>query len=161
MLAGPLLTVRVAFGLVGVGTLCETEMSERARGTTGCAGGTPRGGDGALSALLRSRGFLSFGAQLAWSLTSLAGGPLRFGSTVIAVRHVSADYFRAMHIPLRRGRVFTEQDDARSRPVTIVNETAARRYFPGVDPIGRHLANSGDQLMREIVGMLRKHGVFR
>jgi cytochrome P450 len=48
---------------------------------------TPRGGDGALSALLRSRGFLSFGAQLAWSLTSLAGGPLRFGSTVIAVRH--------------------------------------------------------------------------
>ncbi len=53
--------------------------------TTGIA--TPRGGDGALSALLRSRGFLSFGAQLAWWLTSLAGGPLRFGSNVVAVRH--------------------------------------------------------------------------
>jgi len=53
--------------------------------TTGIA--TPRGGDGALGALLRSRGFLSFGAQLAWWLTSLAGGPLRFGSNVVAVRH--------------------------------------------------------------------------
>ena len=48
---------------------------------------TPRGGDGALSALLRSQGFLSFGAKLAWWLTSLASGPLRLGSNVIAVRH--------------------------------------------------------------------------
>jgi cytochrome P450 len=48
---------------------------------------TPRGGDGALSALLRSQGFLAFGARLAWWLTSLAGGPLRLGSNVIAVRH--------------------------------------------------------------------------
>ena len=43
--------------------------------------------DGALSALLRSQGFLSFGARLALRLTSLAGGPLRLGSNVIAVRH--------------------------------------------------------------------------
>lgn len=73
---------------------------------------------------------------------------------VISVRHVSPDYFRAMHIPLRRGRTFTAQDDARSAPVTIINETTARRYFPGVDPIGRHVASSGDRIMREIVGIV-------
>ncbi len=71
---------------------------------------TPRGGDGALSALLRSRGFLSFGAQLAWSLTSLAGGPLRFGSTVVAVRHgdVSAVLARDLDFliaPINQARI--------------------------------------------------------
>lgn len=48
---------------------------------------TPRGGDGVLTALLRSQWFLSFGARLAWRLTSLLGSPLRFGSSIIAVRH--------------------------------------------------------------------------
>ena len=71
---------------------------------------TPRGGDGALSALLRSRGFLSFGAQLAWWLTSLAGGPLRFGSNVIAVRHgdVSAVLARDLDFliaPINQARI--------------------------------------------------------
>ena len=59
-----------------------------------------------------------------------------------------------MHIPLRRGRVFTPQDDVRSAPVTIINETAAQKFFPGVDPIGRHVASSGDRIMREIVGIV-------
>ena len=72
----------------------------------------------------------------------------------IAARHVSADYFRAMRIPLRGGRFFTDADTSASRPVAIVNERAARRYFAGVDPIGRRLANSGDGILREIVGIV-------
>jgi MacB-like protein len=71
---------------------------------------------------------------------------------VISARHVSADYFRVMRIPLR-GRGFTAADTAQSRPVAIINETAARKFFPNVDPIGRHVANSGDAVMREIVGV--------
>ncbi len=71
-----------------------------------------------------------------------------------SARHVSADYFQVMRIPLRRGRTFTDFDNAQSRPVAIVNETTARRYFPNVDPIGRHLTASTDNLAREIVGIV-------
>jgi putative ABC transport system permease protein len=72
---------------------------------------------------------------------------------LISVRHVSPDYFRVLRIPVERGRPFTDADNANSRPVAIINDTTARRYFPGVDPIGRHLANDGDRVMREIVGV--------
>jgi putative ABC transport system permease protein len=73
---------------------------------------------------------------------------------VTAVRHVSADYFRVMNIPVRRGRAFTERDAATSPPVAIVNETLARMFFGNTDPVGRHLANSGDGIMREVVGIV-------
>jgi putative ABC transport system permease protein len=73
---------------------------------------------------------------------------------VTSARHVSADYFQVMSIPLRRGRAFTELDNAQSRPVAIINETTARRYFPNVDPVGRHLATTGENIMREIVGIV-------
>ena len=73
---------------------------------------------------------------------------------LINVRHVSPDYFQVMRIPVTRGRVFTDADNAASRPVAIINETTARRYFAGIDPVGRHLASDGDQVMREIVGVV-------
>jgi putative ABC transport system permease protein len=73
---------------------------------------------------------------------------------VTSARHVSPDYFDVMRIPLRRGRTFTDGDNARSRPVAIVNETTARRYFPNVDPVGRHFAITGDNVPREIVGVV-------
>jgi predicted permease len=50
------------------------------------------------------------------------------------VRAVSPDYFRAMGIPLRSGRAFTERD--LNQPVAIVNETMAQRYWPGRNPVG-------------------------
>ena len=50
---------------------------------------------------------------------------------------VTPDYFRAMAIPLVRGRLFTEADDAGSVPVLVVSETAARSLWGGADPLGR------------------------
>jgi putative ABC transport system permease protein len=52
-------------------------------------------------------------------------------------RTVSPGYFRAAGIPLRRGRDFSERDDAGSAPVALISETMARRYWPGEDPIGK------------------------
>ena len=53
---------------------------------------------------------------------------------VAQIRAVSPEYFHAMQIPLRSGRAFTERD--LSQPVVVINETMARRFWPGVDPVG-------------------------
>jgi putative ABC transport system permease protein len=72
---------------------------------------------------------------------------------VIAQRQITPGYFETTRTPLRRGRAFTAADTAQSRPVVIVNETTARRYWPGADPIGKHLMNSRDRVQREVVGV--------
>ena len=50
---------------------------------------------------------------------------------------VSEDYFSLMRIPVRRGRVFAHTDTGAL--VVVINEEAARKYFPGQDPVGRRL----------------------
>ena len=50
-------------------------------------------------------------------------------------RVVSAGFFNAMGIRMRQGRGFTDDDRATSAPVAIVNESFARRYMPGIDPL--------------------------
>jgi len=57
-------------------------------------------------------------------------------------RYISPDYFRAMGIPLRKGRVFGDQDRKNETPVVIISEEMARRFWPGQDPIGRRLTPS-------------------
>jgi len=59
---------------------------------------------------------------------------------IVWFRIVNSDYFRAMEIPLLRGRLFNEQDQA-GPPVALVNETLARRFFPGEDAIGKKFTN--------------------
>jgi predicted permease len=72
-----------------------------------------------------------------------------------ANRHlVSPKYFSTLGIPMRAGRDFDERDSARVPHVAIVNETFARRYFPGEDPIGRTLITGMGQLPSQIVGVV-------
>jgi putative ABC transport system permease protein len=52
-------------------------------------------------------------------------------------RIIDPSYLRVMHIPLLRGREFTEQDNAGAMRVAIINATMARRFWPGADPLGR------------------------
>jgi len=52
-------------------------------------------------------------------------------------RVVTPDFFRAIDVPLKRGRIFTEQDGQEATPVGIINEAMARRYWPNEDPIGK------------------------
>jgi macrolide transport system ATP-binding/permease protein len=71
------------------------------------------------------------------------------------VRRVSAHYFGVLQAKLLRGRYFTAEEVAVVRPVLIINETAARRYFPGENPIGRSIAfGSPSSPAREIVGVV-------
>ncbi|HYY56574.1 MAG TPA: ABC transporter permease [Pyrinomonadaceae bacterium] len=54
-------------------------------------------------------------------------------------RMISPDYFRTLSIPLDRGRQFTEQDREGAPPVAVINETMARTFFPGEDPLGKRI----------------------
>jgi putative ABC transport system permease protein len=71
---------------------------------------------------------------------------------------VSPDYFRVLAIPLRKGRFFDDRDGKGSQPVIIIDETFAQQYFPGEDPIGKHIkgefSRGEGQSSREIVGVV-------
>ena len=70
---------------------------------------------------------------------------------------VSANYFDVMRIPILKGRGFTEHDTENAPDVVVISESAARRYFAGGDPIGRHISMNNDQngkpIWLEIVGV--------
>jgi putative ABC transport system permease protein len=71
-----------------------------------------------------------------------------------AFRHdITPGYFTVMRIPFLRGRGFTDADSATSERVAIINDVAARRYFPGEDPIGQTIEI--DTTNRVIVGIVR------
>src|SRR5262249_54843476 len=76
---------------------------------------------------------------------------------VAGLRGVAGDYFQAIGIPLKRGRAFTA-DDREGRPlVAIVNETFARRYWSGQDPVGKRLRVGGptsEDPWRVVVGVV-------
>jgi putative ABC transport system permease protein len=71
----------------------------------------------------------------------------------IAVRQVTPGYFGTTRTTLLHGRAFRETDVATGPAVAIVNETTAKRYWPGQEAIGKHVANSRDMIQREIVGV--------
>ncbi|HSY60039.1 MAG TPA: ABC transporter permease, partial [Terriglobales bacterium] len=72
---------------------------------------------------------------------------------------ITPDYFRTMKIPLLQGRDFTAQDGPDTNPVIIVTESLARQFFPGENPIGKHIrpgisVDDKPSRMREIVGVV-------
>jgi putative ABC transport system permease protein len=71
------------------------------------------------------------------------------------INRASPQYFQAMSTRLLAGRDFTEQDDQKSPRVAIVNETFARRFFPGEDPIGKRFSlGRPDSARTQIIGIV-------
>jgi putative ABC transport system permease protein len=74
---------------------------------------------------------------------------------VADVRMVTPDLFRAMGIPLLRGRPFGEQDTASAPAVVIVNDAVAKQYWPNEEPIGKRIIMAwGKEINAEIVGVV-------
>ncbi len=70
----------------------------------------------------------------------------------IIVEAINPSWFRTLHVPLQAGREFTDADNADAPKVVIVNQALARRYWPGQNPIGKHIA-LGRQTPSEVVGV--------
>jgi putative ABC transport system permease protein len=67
-----------------------------------------------------------------------------------------ANYFAAMQIPLKRGRLFTEQETKEMRHVVVVSETFARKNLPGQDPLGKRVTirMKDENVPTEVIGVV-------
>ncbi len=81
--------------------------------------------------------------------------PARLEDTpTIFPRAISAGYFHAMGIRLREGREFESSDRSGAMRVGVINETAARRFFPGESPLGRRFTPDDDGGVLQVVGVV-------
>src|SRR4051812_31896918 len=64
-------------------------------------------------------------------------------------RVISPDYFRTLQIPLRSGRLLNERDVTGAPDAAVINETLARKYFPGEDPLGKRVT-FGDPQAKDV-----------
>ncbi|NIN73245.1 MAG: FtsX-like permease family protein [Gemmatimonadetes bacterium] len=72
----------------------------------------------------------------------------------IDITVVSSGHFETMGIPLLRGRDFNDRDDDSATPVVILSEAAARRFWPGDNPVGKRLRlGASDGELREIIAV--------
>ena len=71
---------------------------------------------------------------------------------------LSPGYFAAMRIPILEGRDFTDQDNQKAQAVAIINDNFAKRFWPGQNPIGRHIKTVGRTVT--VVGLV-KSGKYR
>jgi putative ABC transport system permease protein len=60
------------------------------------------------------------------------------------IENVNADFFSALHIPLRSGRLLEGNDGAEQPQVAVVSQSFAQRYFPGEDPLGKFIKIGGE-----------------
>ena len=72
------------------------------------------------------------------------------------MRDVSADYIKTLQAKLLRGRLFTDAEDGTKPKVAIINQTLAKMYFPGQDPIGQRFGNTdlAPNTIKEIIGVV-------
>lgn len=72
--------------------------------------------------------------------------------------YITPDYFAALQIPVLSGRSFTEADGPEKQQVAIVNQTFARKFFHGADPVGRYL-NKGTRIVGVVEDVAMAPGI--
>src|ERR1041384_6842385 len=66
---------------------------------------------------------------------------------------VTADYFQTMKIPILRGRTFTKEEDEQGKPVLLIDENLARRFWPGEEAVGKRIAYDSPT-WHEVIGVV-------
>ena len=83
------------------------------------------------------------------------GAPPDSRGMLSGMTSVTPAFFATMHIPLLKGREFSDRDDAGAARAVIVNATLAGRLWPGEDPVGKRLRFAGSNTeLREVVGLV-------
>jgi len=73
----------------------------------------------------------------------------------VDVRLISPGYLRAMHVPIVRGRDFSNADAAGRPGAALISDGLARRFWPHEDPIGKHLTLTfSSEVVREVIGIV-------
>ena len=74
----------------------------------------------------------------------------------VVQRDVTPNYFSNLKARLIRGRSFRDDEDSSKPTVTVINESLARKYFPGEDPIGKKIGDGSlsAKSMREVIGVI-------
>jgi macrolide transport system ATP-binding/permease protein len=97
---------------------------------------------------------VSFNGNTQW--IRIVGQPYHGEHNEVNERDVSSGLFTTLHAKLLRGRYFTEADDASKPHVIIINQALARKYFPGEDPIGKTIGDTGlsPKSLNQVVGVV-------
>jgi macrolide transport system ATP-binding/permease protein len=97
---------------------------------------------------------VSFNGNTTW--IRILNRPYHGEHNEVNQRDVSSAFFTTLQAKLLRGRFFTEADDASKPRVVMINETLAKRYFSGEDPIGKKIGDTGlsPKSITEIVGVV-------
>ena len=116
---------------------------------------------GALSVAISGRypfepEFIVSGAQGVSFSFEVEGRPIQPGQAppVTTFAAVSPGYFQTLKIPLKEGRLFTENDDEKGPIVILINEAMKRQLWPNEDPVGKRVTNDGGKHWAQIVGVV-------
>ena len=116
---------------------------------------------GVLSAAVSSRypfepEFIAAGAQGVSLSFEVQGRPMQPGEAPPTTTYaaVSPEYFGTLGIPLKEGRLFTENDDDKHPQVILINEAMKRQVWPNEDPIGKRVSGDGGQTWAQVVGVV-------
>jgi putative ABC transport system permease protein len=88
------------------------------------------------------------------SFVQLGKPPVPVGNQPSAAYYAATPgYFRALRIPISRGREFTDHDNAAAPPVAIISESTARQFYPNENPLGQRIQMGNGSKPAEIVGV--------
>ena len=109
---------------------------------------------GVTSAGITNRLPVSFNGNTTW--IRIVGHPYNGEHNEVNDRDVSSAYFSTIKAKLLRGRYFTDADDSTKPHVMLINQTLARRYFAGEDPIGKKIGDTdlSPKSIYEIIGVV-------
>jgi predicted permease len=105
---------------------------------------------------------LPLAGEVGWGRINVEGYQPPPGQELqVDLRTASTDYFRAMAIPLVKGRFFREHDTSDSQGVAIIDAKFAQRFWPHDDPIGKHLWFDPKKplLIVGVVGVVKEYGL--
>jgi len=97
---------------------------------------------------------VSFNGNTTW--IRFVGKPYSGEHNEVNEREISSALFTTLHAKLLRGRYFSDAEDASKPRVVIINETLAKKYFPGEDPIGKKIGDTSlsPTSLAEVIGII-------